>query len=137
MADLTIQLKRLGKKKVHTLPYTIPPPASLAELLASCVRAEIVAFNERRAEIRLLPLLSPADMDKQAGTGKIGFGDLENRTLAVEEESINVARQAFLDGLFTVFVDDDEISDLETPLALTDGSTITFLRLTFLSGTYW
>ncbi|MEM6773157.1 MAG: hypothetical protein AAF597_21470, partial [Bacteroidota bacterium] len=85
----------------------------------------------------LLPFLSPAEMDEQSTTGKIGFGDLENRTLAVEEQSIEVARQGFLDGLFTVFVDEDEITELETPLSLTDASVITFLRLTFLSGTYW
>ncbi|MEM9261894.1 MAG: hypothetical protein AAGA62_19785, partial [Bacteroidota bacterium] len=137
MADLTIQLKRLGKKKVHIMPYTIPPPATLAELIAACVRAEIAAYNARREEVRLLPFLTPAEMDEQSTTGKIGFGDLENHTLAVEEQSIEVARQGFLDGLFTVFVDEDEIIELETPLSLTEASVITFLRLTFLSGTYW
>ncbi|MEL7160519.1 MAG: hypothetical protein AAFN92_07160 [Bacteroidota bacterium] len=137
MAKLTIQLKRLGKKKVKVLPYTITPPGSLDELIASCVRAEIAHFNARREDHRLLSFLTPAQMDEQSTSGKIGFGDLANREKADAEKGIATARQAYLDGLFTVFVDDEEVMELDTPLTLTEDSTITFLRLTFLTGTFW
>ena len=44
---------------------------------------------------------------------------------------------AFEDGLFRVLVDGEEVADPEAPLALTESSVVTIIRLSFLAGRLW
>ena len=138
MSILTLQLKRLGKKKIHLLEFEIEKqPQTLKELIEECVKSEVKRYNEKREEIKLMSFLSPKDIQEQSETGKIGFGDLENRELAQVDEAIANALLAFEDGLFVVFVDDEEIKSFEQSIDLKPDSVIAFIRLTFLTGTYW
>ncbi len=138
MSILTLQLKRLGKKKIHLLEFEIEKqPQTLKELIEECVKSEVKRYNEKREEIKLMSFLSPKDIQEQSETGKIGFGDLENRELAQVDEAIANALLAFEDGLYVVFVDDEEIKSFEQSIALKPDSVIAFIRLTFLTGTYW
>ena len=50
------------------------------------------------------------------------------------DEAVATALQAFLDGLYLVFIDDVEQRDLDAQVFLTPESKLTFLRLTFLAG---
>lgn len=136
--ELTLQLKRLGKKKVKQVPFTLEEtPKNLEELLIGCVKNQVEAFNKKRLEVNVIGFLSPAEIQEQAQSGKVDFGEINNKDLANLEKAIDNVLIAFKDGLFVVFVDDDEITDLKTPLALTSESVIAFIRMTFLVGTYW
>ena len=138
MSILTLQLKRLWKKKIHLLEFEIEKqPQTLKELIEECVKSEVKHYNEKREEIKLMSFLSPKDIQEQSETGKIGFGDLENRELAQVDEAIANALLAFEDGLYVVFVDDEEIKSFEQSIDLKPDSVIAFIRLTFLTGTYW
>lgn len=137
MLPISIQLKRLGKKKVKTIDYQLPVVHTLGELLEAIVRQEVAAFNERREEVKLIPFLTPADIQDQSASGKVGFGDIANRDAADVDQSIETALLGFKDGLFIVFLDDEEIRELDTPIRLTEDSVLAFLRMTFLTGTYW
>lgn len=138
MPILTLHLKRLGKKKIHLLEFEIEKkPQTLKELIEECVKSEVKRYNEKRQEIKLMSFLSPKDIQEQSETGKIGFGDLENKELAQVDEAIANALLAFEDGLFVVFVDDVEIKSFEETIDLKTDSVIAFIRLTFLTGTYW
>ena len=132
---MQIQLKRLGKKKVHLVEVTLAhTPHTLRELITECVRSEVERFNASREETSLLPFLSPGE---QAQGGKITFGEKENRTLADLDTALETALLAFTDGLFTVFINDEEVKTLDTPLTIEADTVITFIRLTFLVGGYW
>lgn len=136
--ELTLQLKRLGKKKVKQVPFTLEEtPKNLEELLIGCVKHQVEAFNKKRLEVNVIGFLSPAEIQEQAQSGKVDFGEINNKDLANLEKAIDNVLLAFKDGLFVVFVDDDEITDLKTPLELTSDSVIAFIRMTFLVGTYW
>jgi len=136
--ELTLQLKRLGKKKVKQVPFTLQEtPKNLEELLIGCVKHQVEAFNKKRLEVNVIGFLSPAEIQEQAQSGKVDFGEINNKDLANLEKAIDNVLLAFKDGLFVVFVDDDEITDLKTPLELTSDSMIAFIRMTFLVGTYW
>ncbi|PKB45223.1 hypothetical protein AX016_3461 [Cellulophaga sp. RHA19] len=138
MPQLTLQLKRLGKKKVKQIPLTLDAtPNNLQELLVGCVKNQVEAFNKKRLEVNVVGFLSPAEIQDQAQSGKVDFGDLANKDLAVEQEAIDNVLLAFKDGLFVVFVDGDEVTSLDTPLQLTKDSVVAFIRMTFLVGTYW
>ena len=136
--ELTLQLKRLGKKKVKKVPFTLEEnPKTLEELLIGCVKNQVEAFNKKRTEVNVIGFLSPAEIQEKAESGKVEFGELANTDLANLQKAIDNVLLAFKDGLFVVFVDEDEITDLKAPLDLTSESVIAFIRMTFLVGTYW
>ena len=137
MPDISIQLKRLGKKKIRTIDYSLPKVNNLRELLEAVVRQEMAKFNAKREDVQLMPFLTPGDIQQQSQDGKVGFGDIANRTLADVDESIEIALLAFKDGLFIVFHNDEEIRSLDDEIELTTDSVLAFLRMTFLTGTYW
>ena len=136
--QLTLQLKRLGKKKVKNVPFTLAEtPQTLEDLLIACVKNQVAAFNNKRLAVNVIGFLSPSEIQDQATSGKVDFGDLANKNLANEQEAIDNVRIAFKDGLFLVFIDDEEVTDLQAPLQLTSQSVVAFIRMTFLVGTYW
>ena len=138
MPVLTIHLKRLGKKKVYTTTISVTGIIdNLQDLIAACVKSEVNRFNKEREYNHLLPFLTPSEVQEQSETGKIGFGEIHNLDKAGVEQSIEIAMQGYKDGQFLVFVNDQEIESPDTPITLTPDSTITFLRMTFLTGTYW
>ncbi|WP_179335426.1 hypothetical protein [Winogradskyella costae] len=136
--ELTLQLKRLGKKKVKEVPFTLEEnPKNLEDLLIGCVKNQVDAYNKKRTEVNIIGFLSPAEIQDKVQTGKVDFGDITNTELAKHQQAIDNVLLAFKDGLFVVFVDHDEITDLKAPIELTSESVIAFIRLTFLVGTYW
>ncbi|SHJ19995.1 hypothetical protein SAMN04488096_11065 [Mesonia phycicola] len=136
--ELTLQLKRLGKKKVKQIPFTLEEtPKNLEELLIGCVKNQVEAFNKKRLEVNVIGFLTPAEIQEQAQSGKVDFGEINNTDLANLDKAIENVLLAFKDGLFVVFVDDEEITDVKKPLQLTPESVIAFIRMTFLVGTYW
>ena len=136
--ELTLQLKRLGKKKVKEVPFTLETsPNNLEDLLIACVKNQVDAFNKKRTEVNVVGFLSPAEIQEQAQSGKVEFGDITNKDLANQQKATDNVLLAFKDGLFVVFVNDDEVTDLKAPLELTSNSVIAFIRMTFLVGTYW
>ncbi len=138
MPDINLRLKRLGKKRIHTVPYSISSEVkTLEELIRACVEKEVDRFNESREEPKVFAFLTPAEIQSQSQDGKVSFGELANQDKADQEQAIAVALQAHEDGVFCVFIDDDEIRSASDSITLQDGSIVTFLRLTFLTGTLW
>ena len=135
---MQIQLKKLGKKKIKIIEVTLEKqPETLRELISECVKSEVRRFNDSREDTSLIPFLSAQEIGEQAQEGKITFGDKENRTLADLAVALDTAFLAFTDGLFAVFVDEDEVKELDTPLTITPDTVITFIRLTFLAKAPW
>ena len=136
--ELTLQLKKLGKKKVKEVPFTLEEsPKNLEALLVGCVKHQVEAFNAKLQEVNVIGFLSPAEIQEQAQKGKVDFGEITNTDLANLQKAIDNVLLAFKDGLFVVIIDNKEITDLKTPLKLTSKSIVTFIRMTFLVGTYW
>jgi len=134
----TIKLKRLGKKKVKSVNFIIENPINtLNDLITECVTAEVNRYNEERDKPSLISFLSPKEIEEQSETGKITFNDNYNKKKVVISEAVENAQLAFKDGLFVVFVDDNEIKTFNQELNLTPQSEISFIRMTFLVGTYW
>ncbi len=133
--ELILQLKRLGKKRVISVPYVLEAvPATLKELMAACVTTEVKRYNAKREEIPLVSFLNPQQIEEQAEAGKIAFGDIDNLQQVVEDKALDTAFQAFEDGLFVVFIDGVEIKRLDEGVEIKDRSEVAFIRLTFLVG---
>ena len=138
MDELEIQLKRLGKKKILRQKVKLTGNIkTLEDLITQLVTHNVNSFNKEIETNKILSFLSPNEIQNQSITGKIGFGEIENKTKANIKSSIENALQAFEDGIFVVFIDDDEVKTLKKPLAIKESSSITFIQMTFLTGTYW
>ncbi|MNE70779.1 hypothetical protein D3C80_1666000 [compost metagenome] len=70
-------------------------------------------------------------------TGKVGFGALYNHNQVDLAKAQENAIVAFEDGLYTVFYGDDQLETLTEQVDLSQNKNLTFIRLTFLAGSYW
>jgi hypothetical protein len=138
MTEISLRLKRLGKKRIRTVPYRVPAEVkTLADLIRATVTNEVERFNTSRTEPKLFAFLTPAEMQAQSEDGKVSFGEIANTDEADLEQAVAVALQAYTDGVFLVFINDDEIRSLDDEITLAAGTEVTFLRLTFLTGLLW
>jgi len=80
MEVLTIQLKRLGKKKVKQLPLILETtPKILKELLEACVRNQVDAFNKKREEVNVVGFLRPVEIQDPTILAQINSCYLNNK----------------------------------------------------------
>lgn len=143
--ELTISVKQLGKKHPILQNNTISLVLSssivtLKDLLEAVVESQVEKFKTSSFEwddqdtIHLpkenyLPILTD--------TGKVGFGALYNHNTIDLQKAKETALLAYEDGLFAVFYGDDELQTLSDTIELSENKALTFIRLTFLSGSYW
>ena len=53
------------------------------------------------------------------------------------EKALDTAYLAFEDGLYCIFINDEQTEKLDDSLNLKDGDILTFIRLTMLAGRMW
>lgn len=131
----------MGKTRPAFTDWELPLPeeldetnVSLRSLLTYLVQAEVDAFQVRQSQRRLLRILSPEQIQLGLEEGKIDSGGSELEQSVDVEAAVETALQAFADGLYYVFVDDQQIEQLETPVKLSPRSQLLFLRLVPLVG---
>lgn len=145
---LIATVKQFGRKKpvLTGKLLEVPRPDTLRSLLASIVAVEVAAYNARAVgsadgeapdAATLLAALSPEQIQDAADSGKVGFGLRYGATTEDGETAIANALQAFEDGLYRVFAGDRELADMDAPLALEENDSLTFIRLTMLTGRMW
>ena len=71
-----------------------------------------------------------------ARSGKIG-DEVHGDKKANLEKALDTAYLAFEDGLYCIFINDEQTEKLEDNLALKDGDVLTFIKLTMLAGRMW
>lgn len=97
----------------------------------------MLAYNAKSTEKNLLPFLSASEIEEQSSSGKVGFGSVYNENKADLVKARQTALQAFEDGMFAIFADDNQCNKLDEIISLKKDTVITFIRLTFLAGSYW
>jgi hypothetical protein len=144
MTDVFIRVKSVAKRKpaLEPKPYSLPDATpTLSDLIAAVVRIEVERYNTSAdsgdSEATLLPFLTESQIDEQSATGKVGFGRIYSDRKADYEQAVLTAVQGFEDGLFRVIINDTQVESLDSPVNLKNGDTLTFVRLTFLSGRLW
>lgn len=138
--QLFINLKQIGKRRnvIDRQEVTlVTAPATVAELITAIVCRQVEEYNDRLEQSELLNCLSDEQVRQKATVGKVDFGELYNRVPAQAEEAVRTALQAFEDGIFRLFINEIGVDGLQTPLSLQEGDTLTFIRLTLLTGRLW
>ena len=138
--DIYVRVKALGKRKdiLAPTPYTIPDGiCSLRQLLSAVVQKEVAQYNNTETEAQLISFLTQQELDDQAKIGKVSFGTIYSDRKADPGKAVANAIQCWEDGLVRVFMNEEELTDLDTPLSIEAQSVLTFIRLTFLAGSIW
>jgi hypothetical protein len=141
---MLITTRGVGKRKVPVEEWEYQPPAditepgdgglTLRELLSRIVREEVRLFHLRQRDKTLVHVLSNAQISQAAQTGKVSMGLQEFTQKVDSEEAVATALLAFTDGLYLVFIDDEEQRDLDAQVFVHQDSRLVFVQLTFLAG---
>ena len=138
--EIYARVKAIGKRRdiLAPTPYPLPDEIrSLRMFLTAVVQKEVALYNSKEADGQPLVLLTPQQLDDLAESGKVGFGRVWSDQKADPAKAIANAIQCWEDGLVRVFMDDEELTQLDAPLVIPDGAVFTFIRLTFLAGSMW
>lgn len=143
--NISISVKQLGKKhpllQEKSIDLAIENPVITTQnLIESIVDYQVQLFHSSSFEFEdedkihlpkenYLPILTD--------TGKVGFGALYNHNKVDLEKAQENAILAFEDGLYAVFYGDDQLETLNDKIDLSQNKNLTFIRLTFLAGSYW
>ncbi|MGN0438537.1 MAG: hypothetical protein ACI4F4_08455 [Lachnospiraceae bacterium] len=133
-----INMKQIGKRKnvIDKVPFSYEKkPGTLRELIADTVTICVNDFINRKNEKERV--IDRDTIDDMAGVGKIAFGIIYGEKIPDIQETIATAITGFQDGLFRVFINDEEIEELDEPVNLCEGDRVTFIRLTMLAGRMW
>lgn len=138
--EIFTQVKQLGKRGngIARQPiYLEKIPHTVEQLIEVIVRQQVEQHNNKPDEHALLHFLTQDEIDDQATMGKVGFGVDYNTKRAHPDKAVANALQSFEDGIFKLFVGETECLTLGQNLDLKEGDTLTFIRLTMLSGRLW
>lgn len=135
-----ITVKSIGKRKNHLDRkewQLTEAPETLKAFLTDLVTINVKEFNERQTDVPFVFYLTKSEVELQAASGKVGFGTIYNERKADAEEATHAALLAFEDGLYKMFINDNEVESLEESLALQEGDDIALIRFTLLAGRLW
>ena len=137
-----VTVKQLGKKKAKLNQHPIElaklnENAALSDFISILVEQQVAEFNARLEQPNLLPILNSVQIKEGLQKGKVDFGSKYNSEKEEVEKAQANALLAFEDGLFAVFVDDEPIDKLNQQTKIKAESVVTFIRLTFLSGSWF
>ncbi len=135
--NISINIKQLGAKrdKVAGQPFHIErSPKTLRELIYECVYSCVQTYNDLLDSNGNPEPLSDRNVENMADIGKIAFGINYNGKPAEPYTSYQNAITCYEDGLFRVFLDGEELTELDAPITVAENSVITFIRLTMFAG---
>lgn len=142
---LNINIKQMGKKgrRVKPVPFEYDRcPATAGELIEDTVRIMVKAFIERQklsVESHVPETLSDETMKSMAEIGKIAFGYIYNDKEPNEDKAVDTALLAYEDGMVRLFINGEDVEYKKegTPISLSEGDEVTFVRLAMLAGRMW
>lgn len=132
-----IQVKKLGKRiqTVGSIPYELETcPATLRELIACMVNQGVEGYNERLRSGEQNKALSEAEIQDMSQVGKVAFGIPFGEREANPQKAVDAALLAFADGIYRFYINELEITELDTPVHLCEDDTIAIIRLVMLTG---
>ena len=143
--EIKVTVKQLGRKHPVLSEQKIEIAyedfnITLENLLKLIVQQQVEAFNAKSFELEDEDYAKiPQDnyLNILTDTGKVGFGSIYNLKKADVDKAQENAIQAFKDGMFAVFYNDEQLEDLSQAIDLNLSHSFTFIRLTFLAGSYW
>lgn len=138
---VSVHAKVTGRRRAaaeHPLLLDLPGgPIPAAQLLEAVVRAEVAAYESRAQERTFLRVLTEQSLRTELAAGAVRLGGDEAvapMTGTDVQTAVAEVLLAFGDGLFKLFLDEQEVETGDTMVTVRDGSEALFLRLVPLAG---
>lgn len=141
--NILVEGKAIGQKRPLFTDWHIELPPidenmggslKLRDLIRSIVDKEVDAFRNRQEERRLARVMSRREIAQGVERGKVDPGERDLEQAVDNEEAVAIALKAFEDGLYFVFIDEVQQTNLDSEVFLKTNSKVVFLRLTALVG---
>ena len=135
-----VNVKQIGKRKnkIDKKKYEISEKiTTVKELLTEFVMINVNEFNNGFTENDIVPYLTDEKINDLLDAGKISFGVDYNEQKQDLEKAIENALQSYEDGIYRVFVNDEEMGEIDCEINLKENDELTFVRLTMLAGRMW
>lgn len=137
---IKVNIKQLGKKrsKVAEVPFMLEnAPTTVRELIKESVHTCVSEYNERVKKGEGVTPISDDEISEMSEIGKIAFGINYGGKAANEVSALENALQSYEDGLYRIFIGDNEVGSLSDSISLLENDSVTFIRLTMLTGRLW
>ena len=138
--NVWVTVKSLGKRKPALAKQATELPETtdtLRQLIGNMVTLQIQALEDKKSQVEWLAYLMPEEIESQGVAGKVGFGAINHEGVPELQQAIETAVLAHEDGLYKVFVNEEEVHQLDEPLTLREGDELVFIRFTMLAGRLW
>lgn len=135
-----VNVKQIGKRKnkIDKKKYEISEKiTTVKELLTEFVTINVNEFNNGFTENDIVPYLTDEKINDLSDAGKISFGVDYNGQKQDLEKAVENALQSYEDGIYRVFINDEEVEGIESEINLKENDELTFVRLTMLAGRMW
>lgn len=135
---IIINVKGLSRKKViHQEEVELKNKISTTkDLITELVKINVEKFNKKIDEKDILSIMTNENIAKATRIGKIG-DEVHGDKKANLKKALDTAYLAFEDGLYCIFINDEQTEKLDDSLNLKDGDILTLIRLTMLAGRMW
>ena len=135
---IIINVKGLSRKKViYQEEVELKNKISTTkDLITELVKINVEKFNKKIDDKNILSIITNENIAKAASIGKIG-DEVHGDKKANLEKALDTAYLAFEDGLYCIFINDEQSEKLDDSLNLKDGDILTLIRLTMLAGRIW
>lgn len=135
---IIINVKGLSRKKViHQEEMELKNKIfTTKDLITELVKINVEKFNKKIDDKNILSIITNENIAKAARIGKIG-DEVHGDKKANLEKALDTAYLAFEDGLYCIFINDEQSEKLDDSLNLKDGDILTLIRLTMLAGRMW
>ena len=135
---IIINVKGLSRKKVihQEEVELINKVSTTKDLITELVKINVEKFNKKIDEKDILSIMTNENIAKAARIGKIG-DEVHGDKKANLKKALDTAYLAFEDGLYCIFINDEQTEKLDDSLNLKDGDILTLIRLTMLAGRMW
>ena len=135
---LNVNIKQIGQRRqaVKPIPFEVAgAPETVRELITQTVTTCVREYEKRQQMSGEVPQpLTTQQITDMADVGKIAFGINYGEKKPDLQQAIETALQAFEDGIYRVFLNEEELTALDQQIALNEEDTLTFVRLTLLAG---
>jgi hypothetical protein len=137
MSPLVMKAKIVGRRGPVFEPIEFSPDddcTTVRGLLASIVRQQVRQFAERQESQRLVRILTEQEIERGLAAGRISSGGSDLQQSVDVEAAVEAAWTSFRDGFFYFFLDDEQLTDLDQAVDVTQSREALFLRLVPLVG---
>lgn len=135
MGGVIVESRSVGQDHGARTDLALPPGTrTLRELLGELVELELREYVDRRLDASVFRVLTPADLERAAALGHYAVEPRPFTEPPSPAAAIRVALEAFVDGMFLLFVDDVQVTDPDQAVVVEAGTRLLLVRLVALAG---